>query len=133
MPETAISADATLLSAPGFDRSAIMRRAVQLARMFREDAARAWRNRHSGALQHGGKVPALVLPSWRRCMSEALTIAWREARTERAMTPAVREEIAAVEIAALTIQCGERPSRAELVHLPALQARAAELRSHYHT
>ena len=133
MPEISISANATLLSADGrFDRSAIMRRAVQLARMFREDEARAYRNRHSGALQHGAKVPPLVLPSWRQCMSEALVIAWREARNERAMTPAIAAEIEQAELAVLSVRCIDRPSPADLAQLAAVQAHASALRAALH-
>jgi hypothetical protein len=128
-----VPADATLLSAEGrFDRSAIMRAAVALARDFIADAGRCYRNKYSAQLRYGQPVPALVLPTWREAMSEALTIIWRKAREERAMTPAVAAEIERVEIAILTSQCAERPSRAELAHLPSLHARVAELRASIH-
>lgn len=127
-----VPANATLLSASGFDRAAIMRRAAQLARQFREDEARCYRNRWSAELRYGGKVPPMVASSWREAMSEALRIVWRKAREERAMTPAVAAEIEAVEIGILSIKCAERPSRVELTHLSTLQARAVELRSHLH-
>jgi hypothetical protein len=134
MPNTTVPANATLLSADGrFDRSAIMRAAVQLARDFIEDERRCYRNRWSAELRYGGKVPALVLPTWREAMSEALRIVWRKARQERAMTPATCEEIERIEIAILTSQCAERITTPERLHLSAVQARVVELRSlHLH-
>jgi hypothetical protein len=119
----------TFLRDGKYDRAQIMRAAVALARQFIEDERRCYRNRWSAELRYGGKVPVLVLPTWREAMSEALRIVWRKAREERAANPAVIEEIERVEIAALTIQCAERPSRAELAHLSVLQAHVIELRS----
>jgi hypothetical protein len=133
MPNTTVPANAILLSADGcFDRRAIMRRAWALARMFRDDEARAYRNRHSGALQHGGEVPPLALPPWLQCMSDALAIAWREARTERAMTPAIAAEIEAAELAVLSVRCIDRPSPADIAQLAAVQAHASALRAALH-
>jgi hypothetical protein len=132
MPEITISADATLLSAAGYDRSAIMRAAVALARQFIADAGRCYRNKYSAQLRYGQPVPALVLPTWREAMSEALTIIWRKAREERAMAPAIAAEIERVEIAILTSQCAERITIPERLHLSALQARVVELRTSIH-
>ena len=122
----------TFLIGGKFDRSAIMRAAVALARDFIADAGRCYRNKYSAQLRYGQPVPALVLPTWREAMSDALTIIWRKAREERATVPAVREEIERVEIAILTSQCAERITVPERLHLTALHARVVELPSHLH-
>lgn len=132
MPNITVPANATLLSASGFDRSAIMKAATQFARQFREDDARMYRNKYSAQIRYGQPVPPMVVSTWQQAMSEALRIVWRQAREERAMTPAVAAEIEAVEVGVLSIQCAERPSRAELAHLVTLQSRAIELRASLH-
>jgi hypothetical protein len=122
----------TFLIGGKFDRSAIMRAAVALARQFIADAGRCYRNKYSAQLRYGQPAPALVLPTWREAMSDALRIVWRKAREARAMTPAVAAEIERVEIAILTSQCAERITVPERLHLSALQARVVELRTSIH-
>lgn len=111
-------------TAKSFDRSAIMREAVAFAReMIRRE--REWHfSRYAAQIRHGGKVPALRLPSWREAMREGLRHAWKEARRGNLQPPA---EAAAVSLEILTIQAAERISRPDAFALAALQSRAAQL------
>lgn len=109
-----------------FDRPAIMREAVAFAReMIRRE--REWHfTRYAAQIRHGGKVPALRLPSWREAMREGLRHAWKEARRSNLQPPA---EAAAVALEILTIQAAERITRPEAFAFAALQSRAAHLAS----
>ncbi|QFR34713.1 hypothetical protein [Ancylobacter sp. TS-1] len=131
MPNTPVPANVIGLPAVSrYDRSDIMRAAVAHARQIIEGEREAYLRRWSGAIRCGDRRPAMVLPTWRAAMSEALRYAWKDAKKARAAMPAstgAPRELAAIELRILSIQAAERVTRDESAMLPALYARAAEL------
>lgn len=128
MPNTSVPANATGLSAANrFSRSSIMRAAVAHARQIIESERETYLRRWSGAIRCGDRRPAMVLPTWRAAMSEALRYAWADAKKARAAAPAPAPQLAAVELLILSIHAAERVTRNESAMLPALYARAAQL------
>ncbi|MBB3770990.1 hypothetical protein FHS55_001585 [Angulomicrobium tetraedrale] len=118
------------LTARRLDRSAIMRAAVAYARELIERERSWYFTRYSAEIRYGSPRPAMKLPTWRAAMAHGLRLAWAEARKSgeaAPVAPAVKAELASIELGILSVHCAERITRTEAAHLASLTARAAEL------